>query len=437
MANARENPPLLYATLSGAAGSAIPYPILSAGAFTATLAVRETGPVDAAKPRLLDRVREAIRTRHYSGRTEKAYVHWIKRYIFFHGKRHPAAMGAPEVTAFLTFLAVEGKVAASTQNQALSALLFLYREVLGVELPWLDDLVRAKRPQHLPVVLTRDEVRAVLQGLDGVPRLMAMLLYGAGLRLLACCRLRVKDVDFAMNQITVRDGKGHKDRPTMLPAAVKAELVAHIERVREQHQADLRYGAGWVELPGALMRKYPNAGRDWGWQWVFPATRFYADRVTGQRRRHHLHESVLQRAVKDAVRAARIAKPATCHTFRHSFATHLLEESHDIRTVQELLGHRDVSTTMIYTHVLNRAPLESGARPTGCSCEPQPSAAISDIRVGYPAAPRWLSRDAGRGAFARWWESRRPLAAPGSLAVIYRTTQSDNAVQDTERWADR
>jgi integron integrase len=332
------------------------YPILSAGARTAMLAFRETGPADAPKPRLLDRVREAIRTRHYSRRTEKAYVHWIKRYIFFHGKRHPAEMGAAEVTRFLTFLAVEGKVASSTQNQALSALLFLYREVLGMELPWLDDLVRAKRPQHLPVVLTRDEVRAVLQGLDGVPRLMAILLYGAGLRLLECCRLRVKDVDFAMNQITIRDGKGHKDRPTMLPAAIKAELAAHIERMREQHQADLRHGAGWVELPGALMRKYPNAGRDWGWQWVFPATRFYVDRVTGQRRRHHLHESVLQRAVKDAVRAARIAKPATCHTFRHSFATHLLEESHDIRTVQELLGHQDVSTTMIYTHVLNRGP---------------------------------------------------------------------------------
>jgi integron integrase len=213
-------------------------------------------------------VREAIRIRHYSRRTEKAYVHWIKRYIFFHGKRHPAEMGAAEVTAFLTSLAVQSKVAASTQNQALSALLFLYREVLGVDLPWLDDVVRAKRPQHLPVVLTRDEVRAVLQRLDGVPRLMAILLYGAGLRLLECCRLRVKDVDFAMNQITIRDGKGHKDRLTMLPAAVKAELVAHLERVREQHRADLRHGAGWVELPGALMRKYPNAGRDWGWQWT-------------------------------------------------------------------------------------------------------------------------------------------------------------------------
>ena len=317
---------------------------------------QESGPPEPPKPRLLDRVRHAIETRHYSRRTEKAYVHWTKRYIFFHGKRHPAEMGAAEVAAFLTSLAVQGKVAASTQNQALSALLFLYREVLGVELPWLDDVIRAKRPVHLPVVLTREEVRAVLQRLDGVPRLMAVLLYGAGLRLLECCRLRVKDVDFATNQLTIRDGKGHQDRATMLPAAVKADLLAHLERVRRQHEDDLRHGAGWVELPGALLRKYPNAGRAWGWQWVFPATRIYVDRVTGQRRRHHLHESVLQRAVKDAVRSAGIAKPATCHTFRHSFATHLLEDSHDIRTVQELLGHRDVSTTMIYTHVLNRGP---------------------------------------------------------------------------------
>jgi integron integrase len=336
--------------------SQISYPILSAGAFTATLAVRETGPAGAPKPRLLDRIREAIRARHYSRRTEKAYVHWIKRYIFFHGKRHPAEMAAPEVTAFQTSLAVHDKVAASTQNQALSALLFLYREVLGVELPWLDDVVRAKRPQHLPVVLTRDEVRAVLQQLDGVSRLMALLLYGSGLRLLECCHLRVKDIDFSTNQIVIRDGKGRKDRVTMLPAAVKAALIAHLARAREPAQAAHRRGAGWVELPTALTRKYPTAGRDWGWQLVFPATRFYVERLTGQRRRHHLHESVLQRAVKDAVRGAGIAKQATCHTFRHSFATHLLEESHDIRTVQELLGHSDVSTTMIYTHVLNRGP---------------------------------------------------------------------------------
>jgi integron integrase len=336
--------------------SQISYFIPRGGASAAALAVHEADPAAAPKPRLLDRVREAVRARHYSRRTEMAYVNWIKRYIFFHDKRHPAEMGAPEVTAFLTSLAVHDKVAASTQNQALSALLFLYRAVLAVELPWLDDVVRAKRPQLLPVVLTRDEVRAVLQRLDGVPRLMAVLLYGAGLRLLECCRLRVKDIDFATNQIVIRDGKGRKDRVTMLPAAVKPGLVTHIQRVREQHQTDVRHGAGWVELPGALARKYPNAGRDWAWQWVFPATRIYVHGQTGQRRRHHLHESVLQRAVKDSVRGAGIAKQATCHTFRHSFATHLLEESHDIRTVQELLGHREVSTTMIYTHVLNRGP---------------------------------------------------------------------------------
>ncbi len=265
-------------------------------------------------------------------------------------------MGAPEITRFLSSLAVDGKVAASTQNQALSALLFMYREVLELDLPWLDGIVRAKRPQRLPVVLTRDEVRTVLQPLKGVPRLMACLLYGAGLRLLECCELRVQDVDFAANQIVVRSGKGDKDRATMLPAAVKADLARHLGSVQTQHQRDLARGAGWVELPTALNRKYPNAGREWAWQWVFPATRFYVDRGTGQRRRHHLHESVLQRAVKDAVRQAGIPKRAGPHTLRHSFATHLLEDGKDIRTVQELLGHRDVSTTQIYTHVLNRGP---------------------------------------------------------------------------------
>ncbi len=265
-------------------------------------------------------------------------------------------MRAPEITAFLTSLAVDGRVAASTQNQALSALLFLYRDVLEVDLPWLDGIVRAKRPERLPVVLTREEVRAVLGRLDGMPRLMACLLYGAGLRVLECCRLRVQDVDFSANQIVVRGGKGDKDRVTMLPAAVKADLARHLAGVRAQHQRDLTVGAGWVELPTALLRKYPNAGREWAWQWVFPATRIYRDRLTGQLRRHHLHESVLQRAVKDAVRRAGIAKRASPHTLRHSFATHLLEDGHDIRTVQELLGHRDVSTTMIYTHVLNRGP---------------------------------------------------------------------------------
>ena len=336
MASAHETPPLLYATLSEGRRRSV------------VSAVHETSPAGPSKPRLLDRVRAALRIRHYSRRTEDVYVG--------HGKRHPAEMGAPEITRFLSALAVEGRVAASTQNQALSALLFLYREVLELDLPWLDGVVRAKRPQRLPVVLTREEVQAVLQPLKGVPRLMAYLLYGAGLRLLECCHLRVQDVDFAANQIVVRSGKGDKDRVTMLPAAVKAALARHLETVQEQHRRDLQYGAGWVELPTALNRKYPNAGREWVWQWVFPATRLYTDRVTRQRRRHHLHESVLQRMVKAAVRRAGLTKRATPHTFRHSFATHLLEDGHDIRTVQELLGHRDVSTTQIYTHVLNRGP---------------------------------------------------------------------------------
>ena len=344
MVSAYENPPLLYATLSEGSRRGFVF------------AVHEASPAGPPKPRLLDRVRAALRIRHYSRRTEDTYVGWIRRYILFHGKRHPAEMGAPEVTRFLSALAVDGNVAASTQNQALSALLFLYREVLELDLPWLDGVVRAKRPQRLPVVLTREEVRAVLQPLTGAPRLMAYLLYGAGLRLLECCQLRVQDVDFGANQIVVRSGKGDKDRVTMLPAAVKAALARHLETVQAQHRRDLQSGAGWVELPTALNRKYPNAGREWAWHWVFPATRFYTDRVTRQRRRHHLHESVLQRMVKAAVRRAGLAKRATPHTFRHSFATHLLEDGYDIRTVQELLGHRDVSTTQIYTHVLNRGP---------------------------------------------------------------------------------
>jgi integron integrase len=325
-------------------------------------AVSSTEPAApaSAAPRLLDRVRATVRMRHYSRKTEKAYVGWIRRFILFNGKRHPRELGAVEVTRYLSVLATTDKVAASTQNQALSALLFLYRDVLGVDLPWLDEIVRARRPMRLPVVLTRDEVRAVIRQLHGPPRLMAILMYGSGLRLLECARLRVKDLDFARRQLTVRAGKGDKDRVTTLPAIVTSDLTGHLATVRQQHEHDLASGVGWVELPWALARKYPNAGREWAWQWVFPATRFYVDRETGQRRRHHLHESVLQRAFKEAVRRAGIAKPATCHTLRHSFATHLLEDDRDIRTVQELLGHRDVSTTMIYTHVLNRGP--SGVR---------------------------------------------------------------------------
>jgi len=311
-------------------------------------------PAVTPKPKLLDQVREAIRTRHYSPRTEEAYVHWIKRFIFFHNKRHPAEMAEPEIARFLSSLASESHVSASTQNQALNAVLFLYREVLRKEIGYVNGVVRAKRPHRLPVVLTRQEVRSIFGFLDGADRIMVMLLYGAGLRLMECLRLRVKDIDFNSNEIIVRAGKGDKDRHTMLPAAVKEPLAKHLDLIKRQHQRDLERGLGRVALPNALERKYPNAGKEWAWQWVFPATSHYTDKVTGERRRHHLHESVLQKAVKEAVLKSGISKPASPHTFRHSFATHLLEDGYDIRTVQELLGHTDVSTTMVYTHVLNR-----------------------------------------------------------------------------------
>jgi integron integrase len=274
--------------------------------------------------------------------------------VRFHHGKHPADMGASEVRAFVTHLADAREVSASTQNQAVAAVVFLYREVLRRDFPWLRDLVRAKRKRSLPVYLTRPEVRQVFDRMDGTPRLIAMLLYGAGFRLLECVRLRVKDVDFAVNQITVRSGKGRKDRMALLPQVVKDALAAHLLRVRRQHQRDLQRGAGWVEMPDALGRKFPNAGREWIWQWVFPATRVYREERTGERRRHHLHQTVVQRAVRNAALQAGIPKRVTCHTFRHSFATHLLEDGYDIRTLQELLGHSDVSTTMIYTHVLNR-----------------------------------------------------------------------------------
>ncbi len=306
------------------------------------------------KPKLLDQVRQAIRTRHYSLRTEEAYISWIKRFILFHGKRHPLEMGEEEITRFLSALAVEEHVSASTQNQALCALLFLYREVLVQDMGWLDDVVRAKRPRRLPVVLTRQEVKALLSALQGVKWITGNLLYGAGLRLLECLRLRVKDIDFDVNQIVVREGKGTKDRVTMLPVTVRGPLAAHVERVRTLYQHDLERGLVRVYLPDALQRKYPDAEREWGWQWVFPASGLSMDPRSGAQRRHHLDESVLQRALKEAARKVGLAKPVSCHSLRHSFATHLLEDGYDIRTIQELLGHRDVSTTMIYTHVLNR-----------------------------------------------------------------------------------
>ena len=305
-------------------------------------------------------MRAALRARHYSRRTEKAYVGWTRRFILFHGKRHPEDMGADEVATFLTSLATDAGVSASTQNQALAAILFLYRKVLDVDLPWLTDVVRAKRPLRLPVVLTRDEVARVLAEMSGTPALVALLLYGAGLRLLECLRLRVKDIDFAGKLVRVREGKGNRDRVALLPGIVREPLREHLRRAEILHGHDLATGAGWVELPDALGRKYPNAGRDPIWQWVFPATRTYQHSASGQRRRHHLHETVIQNAIRVAVQAAGLASRATCHTLRHSFATHLLEDGYDIRTVQELLGHKDVNTTMIYTHVLNRGP--SGVR---------------------------------------------------------------------------
>jgi integron integrase len=307
-----------------------------------------------ARPRLLDQVRDKIRTKHYSIRTEKTYIDWIRRFILFHDKRHPKDMGAAEVEQFLTYLAVNQEVAASTQNQALSALLFLYRDVLDVQLEWMDNVVRAKKSQRIPVVLTRDETKAVLARLDGTNRLMANLLYGSGLRLMECVRLRVKDVDFDYRQIVVRDGKGHKDRVTVLPDSLIPPLQDQLERARVLHEQDLAEGFGDVYLPFALERKYPNAGREWGWQYVFPARKRSTDPRSGKQRRHHPDPKQLQRAVKQAVRDGGIHKPASCHTFRHAFATHLLESGYDIRTVQELLGHNDVRTTMIYTHVLNR-----------------------------------------------------------------------------------
>jgi len=310
------------------------------------------------KPKLLDRVRDAIRFKHYSLRTEQAYADWIKRFILFHGKRHPEAMGAEEVRTFLSDLAVNQNVAASTQNQALSALLFLYREVLKQDLPWIDNIERAKRPAKVPVVLTPEEARATISKLHGTSRLMAQLLYGCGLRVMECVRLRVKDVDFGYLQITVRDAKGGRDRITMLPVCLVQPLRRQIEKRRLMHEEDLAAGHGKVYLPGAFAKKNPGAARELGWQYLFASRNRSSDprEKSGSTKesRHHIAETLLQRAVKTAVRDAGINKPASCHTFRHSFATHLLENGYDIRTVQELLGHKDVSTTMIYTHVLNK-----------------------------------------------------------------------------------
>ncbi len=303
-------------------------------------------------PRLLDQVRGKIRLKHYSMRTEQAYVDWIKRFVLHFDKRHPTEMGAREVEAFLTHLAVKGKVAAATQNQAKSALLFLYREVLELDLPWLENVERAKAPKRLPVVLTEQEVEAVLSRLKGTHWLVAGLLYGSGLRIMEALRLRVKDIEFSRGEILVREGKGFKDRVTMLPAVLVDPLKAHLMQVRDLHERDVEEGYGEVYLPYALDRKYPNAGREWGWQYVFPSKNRAVDPRSGVVKRHHVQDQAIQRAIRQAVRDAGVVKPATPHTLRHSFATHLLTGGYDIRTVQELLGHKDVATTMIYTHVL-------------------------------------------------------------------------------------
>ena len=305
-------------------------------------------------PKLLDQVRDRIRAKHYSIRTEKLYVQWIKRFILFHGKRHPLEMGAMEVEAFLTHLAVEGHVSASTQNQALSALLFLYKDVLLVDLPWLDNVVRAKQPQRLPSVLTRTEVGAVLTRMSGVYGLMANLLYGTGMRLMECVRLRVQDVDFERGEILIRDGTGAKDRITLLPQSLATVLQDHLRQRRVLFDDDARLGKASVYMPDALERKYPHAQAEWAWQYLFPAGSFSRDSRSGVERRHHIDEKLLQQAMKKAVQASGMTKLATPHTLRHSFATHLLDSGYDIRTVQHLLGHKDIQTTMIYTHVLNK-----------------------------------------------------------------------------------
>lgn len=310
--------------------------------------------VGPGKPKLLDKVRNALRLRHYSDCTEKAYVQWIRRFIFFHGVRHPAEMGKDQVAAFLSHLASDRHVAASTQNQALCALIFLYATVLGMDIGIIEGILRAKRPHRLPVVLTPEEIREIFRFLEGEVLLLCRILYGSGMRLLEGLRMRVKDVDFARHEITVRSGKGEKDRVTMLPTTCADAPRAHLGRVRELHHADLARGLGRAALPYALAHKYREADREWVWQYVFPASGYYRDRVSGLDHRHHLHETVIQREVKAAVRAAGVNKPATPHVFRHAFATELIRAGYDIRTVQELLGHSDINTTMIYVHVLNR-----------------------------------------------------------------------------------
>ncbi len=364
----------------------------------------------AAKPspRLLDQVRQSLRMRHRSARTEEAYLQWIRRYIRFHGHRHPRELGRDDITSFISSLAVERNVSSSTQTQALSALVFLYRHVLDVPFDWLDHIARARKPKRVPVVLTRREVAAVLDRLTGTYWLIASLLYGSGLRLLEACQLRIKDVDLERRELVIRDGKGRKDRRTVIAEHVIAPLRAQLQAVHELHQQDLLADAGHVALPSALARKYPNAERDWLWQWAFPATRIYIDTSSGRKRRHHIHESAVQKAVKAAAQAAGMTKRATCHSFRHSFATHLLERGYDIRTIQELLGHHDVKTTEIYTHVLNRgrfgvqSPLDDAMDLPPGSLPPPPARPIRPPSAGGLSRPTRTADD------AQQTEMRRP-----------------------------
>lgn len=331
------------------------------------MALERTAADGAAVTRAVDRFRSSgaivehyerlLRTRHYSPKTRRSYLGWVQRYLGFVGRQHPALVGETKVGAFLSSLAIDQNVSASTQNQALAALVFLYREVLECALPVLTDIALARRPRRLPVVMTQQEVALVLNHMTGTWRLMAELMYGGGLRLMECLQLRVKDVDLGAGQVVIRRGKGAKDRVTVLPQMLRSKLAAHLETRRQLHERDLALGGGFVELPHALAKKYPNAPTEWVWQWVFPAKREYVEPTTQQRRRHHVHETALQRVVHTAVQASGVGKAVTCHTFRHSFATHLLEAGYDIRTIQKLLGHSDVRTTMIYTHVVNRGPL--------------------------------------------------------------------------------
>ena len=352
---------------------------------------------EVPKLRLLDEVRRRLRVKHYSLRTETVYVGWVKRFILANGKRHPREMGGLEVEQFLSKLAVEGQVAASTQNQALSALLFLYREVLAIELPWMEGVVRAKRPRRLPTVLSRGEIQSLLTQLDGRPWLLVSLLYGTGMRLMECLRLRVKDVDFARNEITVRDGKGGKDRRTVLPKSLVEPLQREVERARSLHAEDLLAGFGAVWLPHALARKYPNAPREFGWQYMFPSAHRSEDPRDGSTRRHHFDDGTLSRALKNARLRAGIDKPVSAHTLRHSFATHMIEAGYDIRTVQELLGHKDVATTQIYTHVLNRGA--GGVMSPLDRCSETPAAYLDSLDRSDSEA---RAQPAASGSAAKW-----------------------------------